>query len=567
MLLSISNVAVFAEIKYVAYQAKLTIGRSLKDSERPSSKIGSPFYQSLVAELYNQLGEPKLTLDYYLPLALKSNDVNLVKRATEIATGSAQLKKGLTIAKHWVELSPKDIEARQYLTLLLLRDKQLIESSKQLPFVRNIIEESEGVQKTPILISKGLKFIGALLVGEAHHNKAYKVYEIYIKEHGQELYNGQQNLILASLAMSAKKYSAVVSAIENIKEGDTLYKANVGLMKSKALQKLGRYEEAAQLIKSIVNTEETSDSLRLELSRLLIRVGEKKEASKLLESLIERHPDNNDLLKSLIALEINQQHWNKAKVHNDELNKTDAYQSDASYFYGEINEAEGNLKKALGFFKDVNDGSFVKSSHRKTAFLIARINSVKDAREWLRENRKKSNKKRDKAHWLQLEAELLAEVKPTKQNLNKAVKIYSEIISLLPNKVRYYYHRGLTYERINQVALAEEDFKQVLKKRKKDADTLNALGFLLLKHTTRFEEAKKYIKQAYKLKPNDPTIMDSLGWVYFQSGENKQAEIYLRKAFQFSQNQEIANHLITVLIKTGQVHEASVIKARINKKP
>lgn len=567
MLISISNVAVFSEIKYVAYQAKPTIGKTLKNSEHLPSEIGNPFYQSLVAELYNQLGEPKLTLDYYLPLALKSSDANLAKRVTEIATGSAQLKKGLIIAKHWVELSPKDIEARQYLALLLLRDNQLIESAKQLPFVRNIIEESENVQKNPIAVSKGLKFIGALLVGEAHHNKAYKVFESYIKEHGQELYSGQQNLILASLAMSAKKYTKVVSAIENIKENDALYKANVELMKSKALQKLGRYEEAAQLIKSIVNTEETSDSLRLELSRLLIRVGEKKEAGKLLESLVERHPDNNDLLKSLIALEINQKYWKKAKAHNNHLNKMDAYKSDASYFYGEINEAKGNLKKALSFFKNVNGGSFVKSSHRKTAFLIARIKSKKLAREWLHENLKKSNKKRDKAHWLQLEAELLSDVKATKQNLKEAAIIYTKIISLLPNKMRYYYHRGLTYERINQIALAEEDFKHVLKKRKKDADTLNALGYLLLKHTTRFEEAKNTIQQAYKLKPNDPTIMDSLGWVYYQSGEDKQAEVYLRKAFKFSQDKQIANHLITVLIKTGQVHEANVIRAKIDKKP
>jgi len=549
-----------ADDTLLAYQGKQVM---LSDETRTiKTKVDKDadkdqFYQALVAEFYNQSGSPKQTLKHYLPLALISNDPALVKRVTEIATATAQLKKGLEAAKHWVELSPNDIEARQYLTLLYLRDDQLKKSAEQLQFVHKIVESDlKQDTKQKKVLSKGLKFIGALLVIEARHEKAYRVYQHYIhlqaSVKGFEKYRGQQNLILASLAMKAKKYEVVVSALDGIDKSSTQYFASAAMMKTKALQKLGRLNEAAKLLKVVVKDKSTSDSKRLELTRLLIQVGKKDEASKILDTLIAKHPKNNDLLKALIALNIDQQSWREAKRNNRKLAKSKAYQNDATYFYGEINEGQGQLNKALAHFRKVKTGAFLKNAHKNTARLSAKLESLAVAQQWLQSEQKKSSKKKDQAYWLKLEADLLSD----QQKNTEALQRYNEIITLMPNKMSYRYYRGLLYERTKQIELAEKDFNLIINKQKNNANALNALGFLLVKYTSRFDEARKHIQKAFKLKPNDPTIMDSLGWVYFRTGEIAIAESYIRKAFKVIKNPQIASHLITVLAKSGQHQEA-----------
>lgn len=573
ILLLVGALTAYSEVEQVALQTGKLVEKSVEKNTSSGVFDQKQFYQALVAEFYNQSGEAILALDYYLPLALLSNDVVLVKRVTEIATGSGQLLKGLNIAKHWVELNPESIEARQYFTLLLLRDDQLKHSAQQLQFVRQIIEKNSkpldnksskqpSKQLNTSVLSKGLKFIGALLIIESQHDKAYRVFKHYIKMHGSELYLDQQNLILASLAMKAKKYEGVILALKDLGRGDAHF-SSAAVMKTKALQKLGRVNEATLLLEQIVRLGKSSDSLRLELARLLILAERKHEAKKLLNNLINSHPDNNDLLKSMIALNIDQQDWQEAERNNKKLRKSKGYQSDVNYFYGEIYEAAGNFKQALLSYQEVKRGSFLKHSHRKVSHLIARLESLKSAQQWLQTEQKKSAKKKNKAYWLKLEADLLAdktmhsEKKIDQQNINDALGLYNRIIKLIPNKVSYRYHRGLLYERLNQIEFAENDFKRVLKKRKNDVDTLNALGFLLVKHTTRFEEAKKHIQHAFTLKPNDPTILDSLGWVYFRTGEVDRAEDLLRKAFDKAKSPEIASHLISVLLKSGQQREAN----------
>ena len=268
--------------------------------------------------------------------------------------------------------------------------------------------------------------------------------------------------------------------------------------------------------------------------------------------MITKHPKNNDLLKALIALNIDQQSWREAKRNNRKLRKSEAYQNDAAYFKGEINEGQGKLKQALADFRKVKSGAFLKNAHKNTARLSSKVESLDIAQQWLQSEQKKSSKKKDQAYWLKLEADLLSD----KRKYTDALQRYNSVVTLMPKKMSYRYYRGLLFERTKQIALAERDFNFIINKQKNNANALNALGFLLLKHTSRFDEAKAHIEKAFKLKPNDPTIMDSLGWVYYRTGEMAIAERYLRKAFRAVKNPQIASHLITVLAKSGQHQEA-----------
>lgn len=533
------------------------------------------FHQVLLAEFYNQSGKPKLTLKHYLPVALKTDDPIIVKRVTEIATATAQLKKGLKAAEHWVELSPKSLEAQQYLVLLLLRDGQLEKSAKQLHLIRQIVDADLNDTDKRSTISKGLKFIGALLVIESHHDKAYQVYNYYLKQLSSNvIYNDQKQLILASLAMKAKKYDVVVSALDDMKIAAKEYFSSAATMKVNALKKLGRIDEATDLLQEIVKSGKASDSLRLELTRLFIGIGKKEEAAIILDALVVKHPDNNDLLKALVALNVSQKQWQVAKLNNYKLSKSDGYKNEVNYFKGEIYEGEGHHNLAFLHYKKVNKGVFLRSSYSKRAKLLVQIEGFEASQQWLKKQQSKAVKNKDKVYWLKLEADLLADSKLSSSSatniasLRIAIKLYDRVIELSSKKASYRYHRGLLYERSQQFKLAEDDFKYVINKTKRPASALNALGFLLVKHTSRLAEAKQYIQKAYTLKPNDPMILDSMGWVYYRIGDIKKAESFLRKAYKELKTPEVASHLIIVLSKLEKNDEAKrIFNVMIKKYP
>ena len=52
-----------------------------------------------------------------------------------------------------------------------------------------------------------------------------------------------------------------------------------------------------------------------------------------------------------------------------------------------------------------------------------------------------------------------------------------------------------------------------------DAQALNALGYTLVDRTPRVSEGFALIERAYKLSPEDPFILDSMGWAFFRLGK------------------------------------------------
>ena len=87
---------------------------------------------------------------------------------------------------------------------------------------------------------------------------------------------------------------------------------------------------------------------------------------------------------------------------------------------------------------------------------------------------------------------------------------------------------------------------------------LNALGYTLADRTDRHQEALQLIEQAYQLNPDDPAILDSLGWVNFRLGNLSEAEALLRKALQRFPDHEVAAHR-EVLWTKGERSEARAV--------
>ncbi len=338
-------------------------------------------YLALSAELYNRLESPVQSALFYQKLVKSSDDATLARRATILAATNEQTEKALFNAQKWVGLRDSDLEANQYLALLLLRNDKYEKSALQLVRIEQLVAESESQAEKESF--KSLRFIGALLSVESHHDKALSVFTKYLNHHTKKtesIHNHakiqvQQQLILASLANQAENHDVVISSlgkldsyvVEEAIESKSYIKAS--LMKAKALKNVKRVTDAVQALKPVVDKHDASDSIKLELVRLLIMDQQQDAAFTYLKDLTIKHPQNNDLLKSLIALEIDQANYLGATKDIEKLKLSADYASDAEYFMAEVFEAQGDTKSALDGYMKVTNGSLLKNAKKKVARL------------------------------------------------------------------------------------------------------------------------------------------------------------------------------------------------------
>jgi tetratricopeptide (TPR) repeat protein len=88
------------------------------------------------------------------------------------------------------------------------------------------------------------------------------------------------------------------------------------------------------------------------------------------------------------------------------------------------------------------------------------------------------------------------------------------------------------------------------------AHAYNALGYTLADRSQRVEEAHGLIETALKLAPDDPFILDSMGWVLYRMGRPKEGLGYLQRAFTLRPDPEIAAHLGELLWTAGEQGQA-----------
>ena len=116
-------------------------------------------------------------------------------------------------------------------------------------------------------------------------------------------------------------------------------------------------------------------------------------------------------------------------------------------------------------------------------------------------------------------------------------------------------------EKRDDLSQLERDLRFIIEREPDNAMALNALGYTLADRTTRYAEAKELIELAYQISPEDPAILDSLGWVNYRLGRLDEAERLLRQALQRFPDHEVAAHLGEVLWAQGKQREARKVWA------
>ncbi len=120
------------------------------------------------------------------------------------------------------------------------------------------------------------------------------------------------------------------------------------------------------------------------------------------------------------------------------------------------------------------------------------------------------------------------------------------------------YARGVAHERAHQWPLAEADFKHALELAPDQPTVLNYLGYSWADQGTNLAEARTMIDKALQQRPDDGAIIDSLGWVTLRQGDPQEAVKLLEHAVELQpEDPTINGHLGDAYWAVGRKLEAA----------
>lgn len=144
----------------------------------------------------------------------------------------------------------------------------------------------------------------------------------------------------------------------------------------------------------------------------------------------------------------------------------------------------------------------------------------------------------------------------------EAAAVYEPAIARLEDTERHhwslFYRRGIAYERTDRWDEAEKDFKKALELSPEQPDVLNYLGYSWVDMGIKLDEGLEMIRKAVELRPNSGFIIDSLGWAYYRLGRYEDAVEQLERALKLMPSDPVVNdHLGDAYWKTGRKLEAT----------
>lgn len=156
---------------------------------------------------------------------------------------------------------------------------------------------------------------------------------------------------------------------------------------------------------------------------------------------------------------------------------------------------------------------------------------------------------------------VLGDLQRTDERYADAAETYTRALEIVggdkPGNWRFYYVRGIAYERAKQWPKAEADFLRALELRPDQPQVLNYLGYSWVDQGINLEPALEMIEKAVAAAPNDGYIIDSLGWAFYRLGRYEEAVEALERAVQLRSNDpEINDHLGDAYWQTGRKLEA-----------
>ncbi len=492
-------------------------------------------YALLVAEFAGSRERYDIALGNYVQQAHKTRDPQIAARATRIASFLNEHQTALESALLWLELEPQNNEARLIaVTGLAQRDRLL-----------------EAFEQAVILDDSGSRSLYQTLAARAAKSTDIQR-ELLLDKFLERLETHPDDVsLLVGQGLLLQQQKQIPEALEAAQAALKIEPEDIaaGILEANLLGILKKPELALEKLTNLLDRNPNNTRIRLQYARLLASqdLGKAHEQFRI---LVEQSPRDPDLRFSLALVSNERGSIEEAKEHFNVLLRMGQRSSSAHYYLGRIAEQEQLIEVAQSHYLAVTPGPDFMSALLRSSDLFISRGELARANQRLNDIRKRFASQAERLFLL--ESELLIK----HQYLDQAEAILTEAISERPNSTNLLYSRAMLNERRNLLELSEMDLRSIIKYDPNNATALNALGYTLADRTDRYQEAYELISQALNIRPDDPAVIDSMGWVQYRLGNYEEALLRLRQAMKVFPDHEVAAHLGEVLWKSGNIQEA-----------
>lgn len=521
----------------------------LRTSARPVERDSELVYLLLAAELAGQRGQYEVALKNYLQVARRDSDPQIAERATQIALYLKDSDKALEAAQLWSERDPKSVSARRVAAMLLLKTGQVDAAIAQ--FQALLALPNPDLENTLIELVKWLD-------AELPKEQALAAMQQLVGHFPRE---AELHFAYALLASGKGEHQL---ALEETERALALHPdwSRARLLQAQVMSQMGDSKAARDAVQRALKAEPGNMRLRLIYAQFLAKTGDFKMAERELSRILDKEPDNHDARFALASTLMEMGQVDRAKQYFLELTEVSKWQSQAYFYLGLIEAKRERLDNSLRWFDKINSGPLQFDAQVNAITALINLGRMGEARQRLGQVRKAFPNEALRLYLL--EAELLSKNK----DYDAAFELLSEALEQLPGQLELLYARALVAEELGRFDVLEADLQAVLEKHPDDPNALNALGYTLVDRNVRLDEAKDYLDKAIELKPEDPAILDSYGWLQYRLGDHPAALDYLRRAYDLVRDPEIGAHLGEVLWESGKRQEAKKVwREAIKKDP
>ncbi len=473
----------------------------------------------IVSELGYQQGDSDQSIETLAALANETGDYRLARTASRRAVNAKRYDIARYTTALWVELTPQDSLAWwvRGVTQIAINDYDGAVASfgNTLQYALNSREQL-------------FADIARAISGNTDPELSYSMFSEIASRYPEEPAAYQ---ILVRFAVASGEDQAVVDQyIARAYELDP--RAEFALMRFSLYLEQDRDNEAVSYIKKKLAKYPESEELGLAYAEYLAGSGNIDAALKQLRSMphsgallraanlhyranrlnaardkfyefIEAEPENQDALLDLAKVELELKQFDKARDALDRVIDRQL-QFERIMIEAEYAAVSGSVGDGIELLEEIP----VESAPQKIRIFVAKQNLYSTAGRW-----------------------------------DDAIAIMNQAIEEFPNNTQLRLSRSFVAAEMGLVDVAEADLAVVLDQDPDNPNALNALGYTLTDLTDRHAEALQLIQRALDIRPHDPYILDSMGWVQYKLGNTQAALDFLHRAYRLRLDPVIAAHL------------------------
>ena len=356
------------------------------------------------------------------------------------------------------------------------------------------------------------------------------------------LQNGPSQLALADLALDGWNYHEAVQLGEKALSAGAAA-APTQLLLARAHAGLGEAERAVAAANAAHDAAPKEQSFAA--ADVLMLLGRDREARTALEALRDNTALHMQAQRRLGLLAFNRGDYEEAQRDFSELLKDHDSSAIAVYYLAAIADRRNDVGTALRGYQLLGGTALDGAARDRAATLLYKQGQREQALRLLQPGTDATPASRLTAEIEQ--AQLLSNGGEADQSLARI----DDALARFPAHPDLLYQKSILLEKAGRTDAALAQLEALYRDRPQDSAIANALGFLLADHNRELARAERLITAALKGEPDNPAILDSMGWLDFRRGNSREALPLLERAYRLAQDGDIGAHWGEVLWSLG----------------